>query len=160
MKSAYKNILVAVPPPSFEWYRQPVDVIRKTSAALSMVPGVHLTFLSVYSVVADLGNGEVNLLPPEIFKEAVEEHEKKLKADVKAYVKWFTDNGIPHTIIMERGENPADTVIKCARDRKADLILIGRHHDHSIFDIFSPNVAEQIAKHAPCDVMQVSAGKQ
>jgi nucleotide-binding universal stress UspA family protein len=159
VKTAYRNVLVAVPPPSFEWYRQPVDVIRKTAATLSLVAEVNLTFLSVYSVVTDMGDGEVNLLPPEVFMDAVAQHEKQLKADVENYVKWFAENGVRYSIVMKKGDDTADTIIQTARETGADLIVMGTHHDHSIFDIFSPDVARKIIKHAPCDVMLVAPRK-
>ena len=159
MKTEYRNVIVAVPPPAFEWYRQPVDVIRKAAAMLSLVPEVHLTFLSVYSVSADMGTGEVNLLPPEVFQEAVAQHEKQLKADIEEYVKWFAQNGIPYSIVMVKGDDTAGEIIKAAHDRKADLILMGSHHEHSVFDIFSPDVSRKITRHAPCDVMLISPKK-
>ena len=156
MKTAYKNILVAVPPPAHEWYTVPSDALRKAAATLSLVPDVHLTFMSVYSAMETVGDGEVNLLPPEVLRDLNEAREKQLKEGVTAYVKWFTDNGVSCEVVIEEGDDAADTVVAAAARLKADLILLGYHHDEGLFDLFLPDVAKRVAKHAPCDVLLIA----
>lgn len=156
MRTAYKNILVAVPPPAHEWYALSSDALRKVASTLSLVPDVHLTFMSVYSAMETVGDGEVNLLPPEVLRELNETREKQLKEGVSAYVKWFTDNGVSCEVVIEEGDDPADTVVAAAKRLKADLLLVGYHHDEGLFDLFLPDVAKRVAKHAPCDVLLIA----
>ncbi len=160
MKTAYKNVLVAVPPPAHEWYALSSDALRRAASMLSLVPGVHLTFMSVYSAMETVGDGEVNLLPPEVLRELNDAREKQLKEGVAAYVKWFTDNGVSCEVVIEEKDDPADAVVAAARKRNADLILVGYHHDEGLFDLFLPDVAKRVAKHAPCDVLLIAPPKK
>ncbi len=156
MKTSYKNVLVAVPPPAHEWYALSTDALRKIASTLSLVPDVHLTFMSVYSAMETVGDGEVNLLPPEVLRELNETRERQLKEGVASYVKWFTDNGVSCEVMIEEGDDPADTVVTVAKRLNTDLILVGYHHNEGLFDLFLPDVARRVAKHAPCDVLLIS----
>lgn len=157
MESSYKNILVAVPPLTREWYKEPVDAIRKAAAALSMAPGVHLTFLSVFSVEQDMGTGEVNLIPPDEMEDFIKLHEEKLKARIIEYAKWFSDNSVSNDVIIVHGA-PEEVIIKTANEIKPDLILLGYHHKKSIFDIFTCDIASKVARSVDCDVMLIAPG--
>jgi len=158
MESNYRNILIAIPPVSHEWYEQPADVIRKAAASLCAAKNVKLIFLGVFSLEQEVGTGEVNLLPPENMMEIVKGQEKKHADDVRNYVRWFAENGVPYTIVMAQGD-PAEVIAQKAQEYNADLILMGYHHKTSIFDIFSPDVAGRTIKQAHCDVMLVTAHK-
>jgi nucleotide-binding universal stress UspA family protein len=158
MKSAYKNVLVAVPPPSHEWYAASADSLRNAAAMLSLVPDVRLTFLSVYSIVEILGDGEVNLLPPEALEAVKKESLKKMADNVGDYVRWFTDNGVSCSVRIEEG-TAAEVVVSVAKEINADLVLLGYHHDEGLFDLFRPDVARRVTKHAPCDVMLIATKK-
>ncbi len=160
MKSAYRNVLVAVPPPAHEWYAQAADTLRKAAATLSLAPDVHLTFLAVYAVTENVGDGEVNLLPPEVFEDLTRSRKKQMEEGVAAYVKWFTDNGVSCSVLVKEGNDAADTVVQTAKELKSDLILLGYHHDEGLFDLFMPDVAKRVAKHAPCDVLLAAPMKQ
>lgn len=158
MKSAYRNILVAVPPSYREFYHEPADAIRRTTAVLSLVPDVHITFLAVFSVVEELGSGDVNLIPPEVLDAQIKLYEERHRSDIEKYVKWFADNGISHAIMVMHGD-PASAILKCAEDCAADLILVGYHHHTSFFDVFTTNVASRVVKNTHCDVMLIASGK-
>ena len=159
MNTAYRRVIVAVPPPASDWYQQPADVIRKAAAALSMIPGVELKFIGVFSITEEMGTGEVNLMPAEALADKIREAEAKHRADVESYVKWFADNKIPHSLHIEEG-NPAELILRHAEEWKADLILLGAHHKHSFLDFFTSDVTSKVTKRAPCDVMLMApAGK-
>ncbi len=159
MKSEYSQILVATPPINHEWYEQPADAIRKAAAALSQVPGIHLTFLGVFSISAEIGSGEVNLMPPERLEKEIEEKKAEHRANIESYTKWFADNDIPHSIHVATGD-PADLILKYSKEWNADIILLGTHHKHGVLDIFTANIASKVIKNAPCDVMLISPGKR
>ena len=49
--------------------------------------------------------------------------------------------------------DPANEIVEAAKDRKAELIVIGSHH-HSLFArILGPDVATQVKRDAGCDVI-------
>jgi len=157
LRPSYKNVLVAVPPLTHEWYRLPVDAIRRTAAAICQTPEVGLTFLSVFSIQQEMGTGEVNLLPPEDLKMILDMQEKKHRDSIAEYLKWFTERGMAHTVVIAQG-TPEEVIVQKAEDMGADLIIMGHHKKTSLFDIFSSDVAERVAKKAPCDVMIIAPG--
>ncbi|VAX15652.1 hypothetical protein MNBD_NITROSPINAE01-1053 [hydrothermal vent metagenome] len=156
MKPAYQKVLVAVPPPNHELYAKPLDAIRRAAASLSMLPGLHLNFLGVFSVAEELGSGGLNLMPPEILERELALHKETHRKSIEEYTKWFAGNSISHSIHVDNGD-PADIVLKYAKEWDTDLILMGAHHEHGMFDIFTSNVAKSILKHAPCDVMMIAS---
>ncbi|HET9322362.1 MAG TPA: universal stress protein [Gaiellaceae bacterium] len=48
---------------------------------------------------------------------------------------------------------PADAIVGEARDRGAELIVIGSHHHSRFARIFGPDVATQVKRDAGCDVI-------
>lgn len=157
LRPSYRNVLVAVPPLTHEWYRLPVDAIRRAAAAICLAPEVSLTFLGVFSILQEIGAGEVNLLPPEDLKMVLDIQEKKHRDSIAEYIKWFTERGIAHTVIISQGE-PEEVIVKKAEELACDLIIMGHHKKSSFFDIFSCDVSENVAKRAPCDVMIIAPG--
>lgn len=157
LRPSYRNVLVAVPPLTHEWYRLPVDAIRRAAAAVCQAPEVSLTFLSVFSIQQEMGTGQVNLLPPEDLQVVLETQEKKHRDSIAEYLKWFTEQGVTHTVVISQGE-PDEVIVRKAEELASDLIIMGHHKKSSIFDIFSCDVSERVAKHAPCDVMIIAPG--
>lgn len=157
LRPSYKNALVAVPPLTHEWYRLPVDAIRRAAAAICLTPEVSLTFIAVFSIQQEMGTGEVNLLPPEDLRLILDIQERKHRESIAEYIKWFTEQGIPHTVVIAQGA-PDEVIVKKAEEMGADLIIMGHHKKSSLFDIFSSDVAERVTKRAPCDVMIIAPG--
>ena len=48
---------------------------------------------------------------------------------------------------------PADAIVGAARDRGAELIVIGSHHHSRLARILGPDVATQVKRDAGCDVI-------
>jgi nucleotide-binding universal stress UspA family protein len=157
LRPSYRNVLVAIPPLTHEWYRLPVDAIRRAAAAVCQAPDMSLTFLSVFSIRQEMGTGEVNLLPPEDLKMVIEIQEKTHRDSIAEYIKWFTQRGIAHTVVIAQGE-PDEVIVRKAEELAADLIIMGHHKKSSLFDIFSCDVSERVAKRAMCDVMIIAPG--
>jgi nucleotide-binding universal stress UspA family protein len=157
LRPSYKTVLVAVPPLTHEWYRLPVDAIRRTAAAICQTPEVSLTFIAVFSIQQEMGTGEVNLLPPEDLRLILDIQERKHRESIAEYIKWFTEQEIPHTVVIAQGA-PDEVIVKKAEEMGADLIIMGHHKKSSLFDIFSSDMAERVVKRAPCDVMIIAPG--
>ncbi|MBI3580992.1 MAG: universal stress protein [Nitrospinae bacterium] len=155
MKNSYKNVLVAVPPPSHEWYKNSVDVLRKAASMISLVPDARITFISIVSVI-DMVGRSVNMVEPDLRRDLSKELREERKKDVEGYIRWFTDNGVSCSIRIEQGDGTVDTLLKVVREMKPDLLLLGFHHKEGIFDLFMPDIAKKVARHAPCDVMLVA----
>lgn len=157
LRPSYRKVLVALPPLTHEWYKLPVDAIRRAVEAICMTPEVGLTFLSVFSIQQEMGTGEVNLLPPEDLRLVLDVQEKKHRDSIAEYIRWFTERGIAHTVVMAQGA-PDEVIVKKAEELASDLIIMGHHKKSSLFDIFSCDVAERVAKRASCDVMIIAPG--
>ena len=48
---------------------------------------------------------------------------------------------------------PADAIVACARELRADLIVMGKHHLGFVEHILAGSVAEKVVRHAPCNVL-------
>ena len=157
LRPSYKNVLVAVPPLTHEWYRLPVDAIRRAAAAVYQAPDMSLTFLSVFSIQQEMGTGEVNLLPAEDLRMILDIQEKKHRDSIAQYIKWFTERGITHTVVIAQGA-PDEVIVNKAEELAVDLVIMGHHKKSSLFDIFSCDVSERVAKRAACDVLIIAPG--
>jgi len=48
---------------------------------------------------------------------------------------------------------PADTIVRLARERQADLIVMGTHGCTGLSHVLLGSVAEKVAREAPCPVL-------
>ncbi len=51
--------------------------------------------------------------------------------------------------------HPADTIVRVAQDRKADLIVMGTHGRTGLQHVLLGSVAEKVVRMAPCPVLTV-----
>ena len=62
--------------------------------------------------------------------------------------------GIPASYIEAVGHE-GDALIAAAKDRDADLIVVGAQHSSLLDRLFGQSVPDTVAHHAPCDVLIV-----
>jgi nucleotide-binding universal stress UspA family protein len=62
--------------------------------------------------------------------------------------------GVPADYSWAAGE-PADAIVGEARDRKAELIVVGLHHHGFFSRVFGADVAAEVKRSAGCDVLVV-----
>lgn len=60
--------------------------------------------------------------------------------------------GLTGEYMWAAGE-PANEIVSAARDRGAELIVIGSHHHGLLTRVFGPDVATQVKRDAGCDVI-------
>jgi nucleotide-binding universal stress UspA family protein len=51
--------------------------------------------------------------------------------------------------------DPATTIVDAARDRKADVVVLGAHHHGFFARVFGADVAAEVKRSAGCDVIVV-----
>jgi nucleotide-binding universal stress UspA family protein len=51
--------------------------------------------------------------------------------------------------------HPADTIVELAKDREADLIVLGTHEPSAIARLFGQSVSDSVAHRVHCDVLIV-----
>ena len=50
---------------------------------------------------------------------------------------------------------PADAIVACARELRAELIVMGKHHLGFVEQVLAGSVAEKVVRQAPCPVLIV-----
>ena len=63
--------------------------------------------------------------------------------------------GHPHMRALVREGRAKDEIVACARDERADLIVIGRHAAHGLEHWLRGSVVEHVVVSAPCHVLVV-----
>jgi len=58
-----------------------------------------------------------------------------------------------------RGGTPRDSILDCAREREADLIVMGTHGRRGLSHLVTGSVAEAVLRHAPSPVLTVKSPK-
>ena len=106
----------------------------------------HLIVTSVSPILVGAGRsaGPVDSADPP-------EHHIEELAAARAYL---DTQKIKATFVVAVGE-PADTVVQIAKERGADLIVVGTREQRVMRRLFGQSVSEQISHHAPCDVLIV-----
>jgi universal stress protein A len=61
---------------------------------------------------------------------------------------------VPHTTVVVHGV-PADEIIRTAKDRGADLIVIATHGRTGLTHLFMGSTAERVIRHVHCAVLVV-----
>ena len=61
---------------------------------------------------------------------------------------------VPHSTIVAHG-NPADEIIRTAKERDADLIVIATHGRTGLKHLFMGSTAERVVRHVHCPVLVV-----
>jgi len=60
-------------------------------------------------------------------------------------------------VVIDRGLNPADTIIRYAVEHSIDLIVTGTHGRGAVAHFLMGSIAERVVRHAPCPVLTVHA---
>ena len=66
--------------------------------------------------------------------------------------------GYPKCELRVEVGDPAEQLLKIARDRKVDLMITATHGRSGLAHLVMGSVAEKIIRHAPCPVFVVRAG--
>ena len=88
----------------------------------------------------------------------VDNVDSKAKQDMDAKIRAAYVSRLPPGVKMEteiRGGTDADSILECAEEKNADLIIIGRQGRSSISKVFFGNVTEKIVRKSRCPVLVV-----
>ena len=70
----------------------------------------------------------------------------------------FEDERDTHAEYLLRASGmggPADAIVACARELRAELIVMGKHHLGFVEQVLAGSVAEKVVRQAPCPVLIV-----
>jgi nucleotide-binding universal stress UspA family protein len=114
---------------------------------------VHVVDSRVFDYSGPMYEQEVPLMKVELDQSTREQLEKKLLAEVPEEIQ----NRVETTILFGV---PFVEIIKAARDKDIDLIVIGTHGRTGLAHMLIGSVAEKVVRKAPCPVLSVKSKKK
>jgi len=131
----YRNIIIPVDLGHAERLQPMVDVARLLGG-----DGANVVLLNV---VENLPAFVVAELPSDLTTRTIEDARERLQETVAG-------SGISAEIEVRSG-HPATTILECAKDRNADLIVIASHRP-GFGDFLIGSTAARVVRHAQCSV--------
>lgn len=125
----------------------------QTAARLARSHSGHIILVNVYESLEELFPEAYWLVAPEHERKRVAELQNKLAAAAKELV--AAGAGDFETQLL-RGAT-AEQIVRCARERGCDLIVLGSHGRHGLGRVLLGSVAERVLRTAPCPVLVVKA---
>lgn len=151
----YDTILLAAALQKWERYSAHALAARDLALALAKVAANPLHVLSAY----DYEYIPPTDVPPEMQARLQEEHRFRtddlMRQKIDEYVAPLKTAGIAFKSMLEVG-NARQIIVQVASEIGADLLVIGSHSKRGLLDIVLGGTAQQIIKHAPCQVALVS----
>jgi len=144
---AIKNILVATD------FSEPSGVALAYGRDLARSYSARLHVLHVVEDVVLRYMPEVGLIGPDLQNELQTAAHRTLTGMVTD-VDRQTLNAVA---IIEKGINPAETIVKYAKNNAIDLIVTGTHGRGVVKHFLMGSVAERVVRIAPCPVLTVHA---
>ncbi len=89
----------------------------------------------------------------QILERAKVQARRRLEEVLEAAVNFARSRGVQLTAMLREG-HPAETIITCAEQEEADLLVLGSHNADGR-QAWLGGTAEQVSSHAPCTVMIV-----
>jgi universal stress protein A len=141
--SNYKRILVAVD------LNPDTDLILiKRAQEFAKNSGGTVFLVHAIEPLNSYGNAYAYPMMDNVELEISDEHRTQLIAEAKSL-------GIPTDNLFLAFGFPDKVVTEQAKELNADLIIVGSHSRHGLALLFSSNIADNITKHAPCDLLAV-----
>jgi nucleotide-binding universal stress UspA family protein len=122
----------------------------KYAIGLAHLLGAEITAVHVYEL-------PVYALPEGAWvptAEALSQIADAAQAGVKAAIRPWQGHGVKIEGVVRQGK-PADEIIEAARERKADLIVLGTHGRRGIAHAFFGSVAEKVVRASEIPVLTV-----
>jgi len=88
----------------------------------------------------------------EVLKERAEKQMARLTTEARS-------NGVICGMLIRDGQ-PFVQIIRCAREVKADMIVMGSHGRTRLAQVLIGSVAEKVVRKAPCSVLVVKRSAQ
>ena len=125
--------------------------IARRGAALAQALGAQLELLHVVEFVPVEPMGETLLPSVQMEDELIERSEQRLQA-------LAAELGLDRAACRVESGNVKSEIVRVARERKADLIILGSRERHGLSILV--NLTEDTVLHAaPCDVLAMRATK-
>lgn len=124
--------------------------IGRRAQALAAASSAELEFLHVVEFVPIEPMGETLMPAVQIEEELIERAKQRLKA-------LTAELGVPNAPTRVEAGSVKAEIVRVARERAADLIVLGSRERHGI-SIFVNLTEDTVLHQAPCDVLAVRVG--
>lgn len=123
----------------------PAKRALERTAELTKAFGAELIVTSIAPIMTNIGRSAGPVDPTDTPSEHVEE--------LKHAHSYLEEQGVTAEYLAGLG-HPAETIADLAKDRKADLIVVGHHHS-GISRLLGQSVSDSVAHRVHCDVLLV-----
>jgi nucleotide-binding universal stress UspA family protein len=137
----YRHIVCAID------FHDPARAALRAAAALTRVFDAALTLVHV---VAEPRIGHPGLSPEARFAPALRELAAATLADWQAEAAGLAQRDVSAELVEGV---PWQRIVKLARERDADLLVLGERGESHVAQRMLGSVAERVARHAPCAVL-------
>jgi universal stress protein A len=132
---------------SQETLRYACEIARDRAAKLYILHVIHQRIIDTLHHMSAMGyKGDFPEVLKEVVKERMDELDRFLPQEAR--------EGMEVEFEVRKGK-PADEVIKMAREKRIDLIILGTVGRSSIEAVLVGSVARHVTNHAPCPVLLV-----
>lgn len=123
-----------------------MDLATRTKASLTLV---HV----MTPVVPMVGEGYIS---PQAWADLERQMRARGQRELDQHVARARKAGVRATALLLAG-TPADRIVRAARSRRADLIVMGTHGRGALAKLFLGSVAQRVIGTTPCPVLTVRA---
>jgi universal stress protein A len=131
-------------------FSPPAEAAVHAAADLARDSGAELTLVHVYQwPIPPLP--EVQIVRPELLQDTLSALEQDLAAARAAAL----EKGAPRVDTLLLEGSAWHRIVDAARERGADLVIVGTHGRTGLRHVLLGSVAEKVVRHAPCSVLVV-----
>ena len=131
-------------------FSDPSSCATELAIHMAKTFGASLDVLHVLESEIPLMTDGLAYLPPNFY----EEMEKRAAEQLEAVIPREDRDKLAVTLALRKGA-PFLEIIRYARERNADLIVLGTHGRGAVAHVLLGNVAERVVRKAPCPVLTV-----
>jgi len=138
----------------------PIDFSRPSNAALKEAIGMAKQYkaeLILVSVVEPIVTGL--MLSVYTYQQYVKRLKNSARDQLKAMIAKYVPKGMKASAVVKTGD-PADEIVRIAKSRRADLLVIATHGRRGWGHLIFGSVAEKVIRLAPCPVLVIHPPKK
>ena len=133
-------------------FQKALQLAKATGAELTLL---HVMYAEEEGAPPNLLNAPSSLIDDFLaFQYKWQVFEQTCLQTLQKYAEKVNDTGVNSEIVQKYGE-PGRTICDVARDRKSDLIVIGRHGRTGISELILGSVSNYVVHHARCNILVI-----
>ncbi len=134
---------------ALEWAAYLAHVLKAELTLLHVIPEEQVRIVEEI-----IGEGSVVRIPKGLRENVLQERQKELKAQLEMVVSSDLKQSLKIEEVICIG-NPYLEIVKAAKEKGADLIVLGTHGRTGLAHVLIGSVAEKVVHNAPCPVLTI-----